>query len=85
MNYQKQYEFNPLHDHSGIYSFVIFVKIPTDWSYQHALPFSVNSNSPHASDFAFAWSEKDTVLCEDTNFKLSSEDEGRILFFPAWL
>ena len=28
VNYQKQYEFNPLHDHSGIYSFVIFVKIP---------------------------------------------------------
>ena len=28
VNYQKKYEFNPPHDHSGFVSFVIFVKIP---------------------------------------------------------
>ena len=31
VNYQKQHEFNPLHYHSGIYSFVVWMKIPTDW------------------------------------------------------
>ena len=30
VNYQKKYEFNPLHDHTGVYSFIIFVKIPYD-------------------------------------------------------
>ena len=31
VNYQKKYEFNPLHDHSGMFSFVIWMKIP----YEH--------------------------------------------------
>ncbi len=30
VNFQKKYEFNPVHDHSGLFSFVIFVKIPYD-------------------------------------------------------
>ena len=30
VNYMKKYEFNPLHNHSGLYSFVVFVKIPFD-------------------------------------------------------
>jgi len=85
VNYMKQHEFNPLHSHSGLFSFVIFVKIPTHWEEQHALPFSVNSNSPVASDFVFVRSEKDSELCENTNFSMSPEDEGRMLFFPAWL
>ena len=29
VNYQKQYEFNPIHKHTGLYSFVVFMKIPT--------------------------------------------------------
>ena len=28
INFQKKYEFNPLHDHSGIFSFIIFMQIP---------------------------------------------------------
>ena len=30
VNYQKKYDFNPLHIHSGIFSFVIWVQIPYD-------------------------------------------------------
>ena len=30
VNYMKKHEFNPIHDHKGLYSFVIFVKIPYD-------------------------------------------------------
>ena len=85
VNYQKQHEFNPLHVHSGLYSFVIFMKIPTHWKEQHALPFSANSNNPTASDFLFVWSEKGTGEISPESFSLSPEDEGRILFFPASL
>ena len=28
INFQKKYEFNPIHDHSGIWSFIIFLQIP---------------------------------------------------------
>ena len=85
VNYMKQHEFSPIHFHGGFYSFVIFMKIPTHWKEQHALPISVNSNEPCASDFAFVWSEKNSELSIPINFSLSPEDEGRILFFPAWL
>ena len=85
VNYQKQYEFNPLHDHSGLYSFVIFVKIPTHWEEQYALPFCVHSKSAHASDFMFVWSEKNSEDVMTYNYSLSPEDEGRMLFFPATL
>ena len=85
VNYQKQHEFNPIHHHGGLYSFVIFMKIPTHWKEQHALPISANSTAPIASDFAFVRSDKDSEECIPINFPLSSEDEGRMLFFPAWL
>lgn len=83
VNYQKQNEFNPLHNHSGLYSFVVFMKIPTHWKEQHALPLSTVSKFPCASDFCFHYPEKDIIYT--TNFKLSPEDEGRMLFFPAGL
>ena len=85
VNYQKQYEFNPIHNHTGLYSFVIFMKIPTDWKEQHALPISANSAAPSASDFTFVWPEKDGGVCMTRKIKLCSEDEGRMLFFPATL
>ena len=85
VNYQKQTEFQPLHRHGGQYSFNVFLKIPTHWKEQHALPMSSNSNMPSASDFQFVWTKKNTEECITTNFPLSSEDEGVILFFPAHL
>jgi len=85
VNYMKQHEFNPIHNHTGLYSFVIFMKIPTHWEEQHALPFSANSAMPLASNFVFMWSEKGTDIISNYNLPLSPEDEGRMLFFPAWL
>ena len=38
VNYMKQHEITPIHDHVGLYSFVVFMKIPTFWEEQHALP-----------------------------------------------
>ena len=36
VNYQKRYDFNPLHIHSGIFSFVIWVQIPYDLEKERA-------------------------------------------------
>ena len=85
VNYQKQHEFNPLHGHRGFCSFVVFMKIPTHWEEQHSLPFTTHSNMPCASDFAFVWSKNNTSDIFKCTFPLSPKDEGRILFFPAWL
>ena len=84
VNYQKQHEFNPPHVHAGIYSFVVFMKIPTHWKEQHALPLSANSRIPQASNFQFLIGQERSSI-KTTDFFLSPEDEGRMLFFPASL
>ena len=83
VNYQRQYEFNPLHLHGGLYSFVVFMKIPTHWKEQHEMNKD-DFRAPVASDFVFVWSGEENEILKE-NLRLSSEDEGRILFFPAWL
>jgi len=73
VNYQKQHEFSVFHNHRSLYSFVIFMKIPTHCSV------------PTASNFQFVWSEKNTKNVISTDFQLSPEDEGRMLLFPGTL
>ena len=84
VNFQKENEFNPFHNHSGIFSFVVWVKIPTDWKEQHALPISANSNTPKASDFEFRYTSMLGDL-KDYSYFLDKECEGNMLFFPAKL
>ena len=84
VNFQKQHEFNPPHSHGGIWSFVVWIKIPTNFREQHALPFSASSNMPKASDFEFHYT---TMLGDITgsNYALDKNSEGHMLFFPASL
>ena len=84
VNFQKENEFNPFHNHSGLWSFVVWVKIPTDWREQHALPISANSTVPCASDFGFLY----TSMLGDMqyySYPLDKESEGHMLFFPSKL
>tara|TARA_B100000959_G_scaffold193530_1_gene202403 strand:- start:383 stop:1132 length:750 start_codon:yes stop_codon:yes gene_type:complete len=83
VNYQRQTEFNPCHQHGGMFSFALFMKIPTKWQEQHTLPIAANSNTPAASDFQFLLGRGSEV--QPIPFPLSPDDEGRMLFFPAWL
>jgi hypothetical protein len=82
VNFQKQHEFNPIHDHGGVYSFVIFMKIPYDWREQHRLPFVADSNTPCASNFEFVYTD---ILgkIRTHKYKLDSSWEGTMLFFPS--
>jgi len=85
VNFQKQHEFNPPHFHEAAYSFVVFMKIPTHWKEQHALPMNVDSNAPCASDFQFLMGQGDQNPVRTITFPLGPEDKGRMLFFPSWL
>ena len=91
VNYQKQYDYVSIHNHRGLYSFVVFMKIPTHWKEQHTPPMKLKFHPvplpPSASDFQFVWSAtgKETEEIVTQPLRLCSEDEGRILFFPAWL
>ena len=84
VNFQKENEVNPLHDHDGIFSFVIWVKIPTDWREQHKIPFVAQSVSPCASDFEFHYTTMLGTIGTHT-YCLDKKSEGFMLFFPASL
>jgi len=84
VNFQKENEFNPLHNHAGVWAFVIWVNIPTDWREQHALPISANSNSPKASDFEFQYTSIFGAISY-YSYLLNKKSEGGILLFPAKL
>ena len=84
VNFQRETDFNPMHNHSRVFSFVIWIKIPTDWREQHEIPISANSNAPRASDFEFVYS---SMLGDVINhsYLLDKDSEGTMLFFPSKL
>lgn len=82
VNYQKETEFNPIHTHTGVLSFVIWMKIPTEWREQYELPISKNSTSPSASDFSFAYTNiMGTILTHTV--KMGKDVENSMLIFPS--
>lgn len=82
VNYQKQGEFNPSHGHTGVYSFVIWMKIPTDWKEQNKLPIAANSNDPKLSSFVFYYTNTQGGT-EEFPYRLDPTYEGTMLFFPS--
>ena len=82
VNYQHEGDYNPLHDHGGIFSFVIWMKIPTDWRDQKKLPRSTHSTSSTVSNFQFVYTNHLGKITSHTYY-MSPEMEGRMLFFPA--
>ncbi len=84
VNYQKKHEFNPLHSHTGVYSFVIWMKIPFDYEDQINLPNCKGSNHPLNSGFVFEYLDILGNMKYHT-YGLSKSDEGGMLFFPSEL
>ena len=84
VNYQKQNEFNPIHNHTGVYSFVIWMKIPYDSKKQNLKDIARGSNNPQIGNFQFVY--VDILGRSDSHaYRLSPEYEGTMLFFPAEL
>ena len=81
VNYQKQHEFNPSHGHQGVYSFVIWLKIPTEHAEQNKDNIT---NTPVRSAFQFHYQN---ILGElDTfDYELGKNHEGKMHFFPSKL
>jgi hypothetical protein len=85
VNFQKKHEYNPMHDHTGVFSFVIWLNIPyTQESEIQAGP-GKHSNSPGSNgQFTFYYT---TGLGDVTMYKISCdrEKEGMLMVFPAEL
>ena len=85
VNFQKQNEFNPPHDHAGVYSFVIWMQIPTSYEEQRKLPICAESNADnHISNFAFSYTN---TLGRVSTFayNMEKEAEGYMVMFPSCL
>ena len=75
-NFMKKHEFNPPHNHGGLYSFVIFLKIPYSFEEQTKLPHVGGSNSPSAGNFAFSYVANGVI--EYYVYPFYNSDEERV-------
>jgi len=55
INFQKKYEFNPLHKHTGVFSFVLWIQIPYTNENELKNPSVVDSNTRRPGNFEFAY------------------------------
>ena len=86
VNYQYKTEFNPYHDHTGVYSFAIWLKIPYDWAVQSQLKQFNDMNEEDIKPGNFEFEYIDSLgSIKNLSFRLSPSLEGFMLFFPAQL
>ena len=86
VNYMKKHEFNPPHQHTGLFSFVVFVKIPYDLKEEEAyfkdVKVEPNTNTQHTSKFAFINQDYSGSIRIDC-LPVDKSFEGKIIFFKA--
>ena len=85
VNLQKKTEYNPIHNHDGVLSYVCWLKVPYTLEDELKQKHSENSRTKEFSaSFQFIYS---TVLGKVVNEILNVENgwEGRVCMFPAEL
>ena len=83
-NFQRKHEFNPVHTHTGILSFVIWVKIPYELEEEKKVFPVVSNSDPRTSKFTFHYNN---ILGQLKNYSLNIDKsfEGNIALFPSHL
>ena len=84
VNYQKKAQFNPMHHHEGVFSFVIWINLPSSFKEEAKIKFIKHSNAPSASTFQFQYANSLGQI-QTYSYKLDSTYEGTMLFFPSQL
>jgi hypothetical protein len=84
VNFQNKYEFNPTHSHTGVFSFVVWIEIPSSYKKEKELKFAKASNSPCTNTFEFIYTNILGIVSSE-RYHLEPEDKGTILLFPAKL
>ena len=82
VNFQKKHEFNPIHNHTGVLSFVLWIKLPYNIEDEYAM--FPNSNVQAAATFNFVYSN---ALGSIDTHKIPADKtyEGDVILFPAKL
>ena len=82
INFQKKHEFNPIHNHTGIFSFIIFMQIP--YKLEEEFKVYTDTNGKYTSCLSFIFTDVNGSVVE----KVCSVDESyiyKMLIFPAKL
>lgn len=82
INFQKKYEFNPVHNHTGLFSFVIWLDIPYNIEDELKNAPGVDSNNNLAGHFEFTVRN---TLGEHTTLPIPADKKfnGKICVFPS--
>lgn len=84
VNRQYKHEFNPLHNHSGIFSFVIWIEIPTKSEDERSLPFLNGMKNSCPSDFEMYYTDTCGQI-KTFPYRMNPDMRGKMLFFPSEL
>lgn len=85
VNYQKKHEVNPYHNHSGSYSFVLWLNIPFNYEDEtNRKEVAQSTQKDQASTFCTVYTD---ILgnIRHHNFYLDKKDNGRFIIFPSKL
>lgn len=86
-NFQRKFEYNPLHCHDGILSFVAWIKLPFDVAREESMEHLINANGgdkgPH---FKFTYPNfLSRGGLSSSTLRMSKAMEGKLVLFPSWL
>jgi hypothetical protein len=81
VNYQKKTEFNPVHCHDGLFSFVMWVDIPFSYEEEKEVPLAKNANVSLCGKFQFHYNN---MLGGITNHTIEAK-AGDFALFPSAL
>ena len=84
INYQKKYEHNPIHNHIGNLSFVLWVQIPYNLEDELSHPNCMNSNTPSNSLFEFVCTDFMGRIVQN-KIEVDKSWEGTMIMFPSSL
>jgi hypothetical protein len=82
VNFQKKYEFNPLHNHGGMLSFVIWTHVPYDMEDERKLSPGVESNYNSAGMFSFLYNDSVGGI-KSHSIPVDKSMENKIILFPS--
>ena len=86
INFQEKYEYNPLHNHNGIFSYVIWYQIPffkEDEVKYGAGKYKPREHPNHNGNFSFMYYDGEYILEEPLS--VDKTGEGYMAVFPSSL
>ena len=86
VNFQKKYEYNPIHRHVGVYSFVIWYQIP--YTFENESKYNYKSNTDMEcvhGQFGFVLPNIKEEGLVDIPLNMDKTKEGYVAIFPSSL